>query len=425
MASSGAILSLDAIGGQDSFLTSNENKESYFNYNTNRHSNFSVYQSMRVVNRPTVGAGENWPFNQSIQFELDPKNMGDLLTNMYISCKLPELEDSENYKRYVSNVGYHLIKKLTFRVDEIEAEHIYGDWIVMYNELFNNNARKRTMNALMDDKNNIIIPLPLFFSRMYGINDADNKLLDNDYFKNYFPLCAIHKQKILIIIEFNPITFFSDTEGQINLDNFTCITEAIVLTKEETNFLRYEKLKLTYNTIRRQPILDITANTEIIKSTLVSDTVVRTLFWFFRRTDFENATDVSKIDHRFNFSNKETEQETNPIMSNMNIFINGVNTPGPSVDTTRSLIHTRHFYKYIQSGLYAPDKDIFSYTFSLKPHDPYPTGELDFRKVTMERAFLQGILHKDAINTYSFHSYYTGFISFEFENGFMKSSYDS
>lgn len=419
MASSGAILSLDAIGKQETFLTSKDSNQSYFNYKTHRHSHFSLYQSVHSVYRPAVGAGENWPFNQSIQFTLDPKTMGDMLANMYIRINLPPLEDGINYKRYTDNVGFHLIKKITFRVDENEVENIYGDWIVMYNELFNTLPRKRAMQSLMNSTSSIIIPIPLFFSHSYGLSDSDNKLMDNDYFKNYFPLCAIHKQKIFMTVEFNKLSFFSDTNGSCNLGKFDCITEEIILTPEEKNFLTGQQMSLTYNTIRRQPILDVASGTEVIKSTLVSDTVVRSLFWFFRRSDFENEDDKLQIDNRFNFSNSETDQEVNPIMSNMNIFINGVNSPGPSVDPERTSLYARHFYKYIQSGLFPPDKDIFSYTFSLKPHDPYPTGELDFRKVSSERAFLQGVLHKNATSAYKFHSYYTGYVSLNFNDGFM------
>jgi hypothetical protein len=419
MASSGAVLSLDAIGKQETFITSNTVSESVFNYDPSRHSNFSLYQSALDVFRPAVGAAENWPFNQTVQFSFDPKTMGDLLANMYIACTLPELEDKLNYRKYTDNIGLHLIKKLTFRVDEHEIETIYGDWIVAHSELFNNLTKKRALQKLVNNPAAIIIPIPIFFSHMFATSDTENKLMDNDYFKNYFPLCAIHRQKILITIEFNPISFFTDTKGECNLTKFTCITEEVVLTPEEKNYLTLGSMSLTYNTVRRQPILDVEAGTVTIKSALVSDIPVRSLFWFFRRLDFENVTDTTKIDFRFNFSNNDTNQALHPIMSNMNIFINGVNSPGPSVDPTREALYARHFFKYIQSGLYPPDRDIFSYTFSLKPHDPYPTGELDFKKVTAERAFLQGVLHKNATSAYKFHAYYTGFINLKFDNGFM------
>jgi hypothetical protein len=420
MASSGAILSLDAIGKQETFITSNNSNESHFNYGINRHSNFSLYQRAHSVYKPAVGAGENWPFNQNIQFQLDPKSMGDMLANMYIKISLPPLADEIDYKRYTDDIGFHLIKKVTFRVDENEIENIYGDWIVMHNQLFNTKPRKRAVSALMNDRNDIIIPLPMFFSHTHGLQDSGNKLMDNDYFKNYFPLCAINKQKIFIAVEFHPLSFFSDTNKDCNLDKIQFITEEVILTPDEKNFLTSHPINLTYNTIRRQPILDVAPDTEVIKSTLVSDTIVRSIFWFFRRTDFENETDKLKIDQRFNFSNSETDEETNPIMSNMNVFINGVNSPGPSVDPLRTSLYARHFYKYTQSGLFPPDKDIFSYTFSLKPHDPYPTGELDFTKISAERAFLQGVLHKNATSSYKFHSYYTGFITIKFEDGFMR-----
>ena len=418
MASSGAILSLDAIGGQDKFILSKDIDDSHFAYNGVRHSNFSLYQSVHSAYRPAVGAGENWPFNNIITINLDPKVMGDLLANMYIKVSLPELEDAGSYKTYVKDVGFHIINKVTFRIDELEVETVYGDWMVVQNELFNSLSNKRATKNMVNDSKNLIIHVPSFFSRSSKGDSEANKFFDRDTFKNYFPLCAVHKQKIQILIEFNPITFFTDTNGACNLDKVDCITEEIILTPEERLFLNRTAFKRSYNVTRRQPILDVESGSTVSKSTIVSDSHVKLIVWFFRKAEYEDKTLKDTIMHRFNFSNADVKQDENPIMSTMSVFLDGVDHKGISpLDPKRNALYNRHFYKYIQSGLYPPDKDIFSYTFSLKSHDPTPSGGLNFAKLGSQRAFLNATLHANATGTYRFHSYCVSGITLTFDDG--------
>jgi hypothetical protein len=83
-----AKISLKAIGKQDTHLLSKDPEDSFFNYNNHgRHSEFRKYHNVHTV---PVGVSSSWPFGETVRVELNPKNMGDLLNNVWIQMKLPD-----------------------------------------------------------------------------------------------------------------------------------------------------------------------------------------------------------------------------------------------------------------------------------------------------------------------------------------------
>lgn len=249
MAGSAAVMSLYAVGKQDTYF---DGKDSFFEFNQRRHSNFTKFQRSTKISKPTTSASSQWPFNETIQVVLNPQQMGDLLCNMYLKCTLPA-NDVEPYQfSYAADVGKALIKTIELRVDEFELETLYTDWAVIYDELYmteeekdavrfldNNGKPSGTMAGVPGDNNSkgvkLFVPLHFFFSRRHSTQDFDNKLLDDKYFKPYFPLCAIHKQKIFLNITFHDKTFFTNSKPQVNMElpQFEIVTEEITLTPIE------------------------------------------------------------------------------------------------------------------------------------------------------------------------------------------------
>ena len=126
-----AKISLKAIGKQDTYLLSKDPDESFFNYTTDkRHSDFRKYhRSKNVINPGTISG---WPFNQTIKVQFNPTNMGDLLSNMYLSITMPGLTNGN----YADQLGRHILKSITMRVDDLEVEKIHDDWGIIYDELY-------------------------------------------------------------------------------------------------------------------------------------------------------------------------------------------------------------------------------------------------------------------------------------------------
>lgn len=295
--SSGAGVCLNAIGKQESYILSENVDESIFYYNLKKHSNFTKFHRTTIVNRTPTSP--TWPFNERIKVTFNPQNMGDLLSNMYILVKLPGLAPGENY---ADQIGRHLIKSVTMRVDEIEVEKIYDDWMVIHDELyievsekvanrfilnrmlgFDTSSANRSYATLESD---VIIPLPFFFSRKYSSDEYPT----NEPNRPFFPLCAIHKQKVEFEFEFHPQTFFTTTATELTLENFKIVTEEFTIDPVERIYLKNQKYTMITDVVKKHPTIQTTPGVDTIRTNLVPNNRVKSIHWFLRNTLFENAS---------------------------------------------------------------------------------------------------------------------------------------
>ena len=302
---SGAGISLNAIGKQESYILSDNVDESIFNYDMKKHSNFTKFNRTTIVNRSPTSP--TWPFNERIKVTFNPQNMGDLLSNMYILIKLPGLTVGKNYS---DQIGRHLIKSVTMRVDEIEVEKIYDDWMVIHDEMYievsEKVANRFMLNRMLgfdtssangayaSRESEVIIPLPFFFSRKY----SSDEYLTNEPNRPFFPLCAIHKQKIEFEFEFHTQTFFTSEPTTMTLENFKIITEEFTIDPMERLYLKNRPYTMITDVVKRHPTLQTTAGVDNIRTNLVPNSRVKSIHWFLRNTEFEN-TSLATIENEF------------------------------------------------------------------------------------------------------------------------------
>jgi hypothetical protein len=441
-----AKISLKAIGKQDTHLLSKDPDESLFNYTTDRnHSDFRKYHRNKNVVKPG-NAEASWPFNKTIKVEFHPRNMGDLLSNMYLSITMPAITDGN----YADQLGRHILKSVTMYVDDIEVEKIYDDWGILYDELYLEVSEK-VANRFLINRNlgfddaptstsvarydsDLVIPLHFFFSRKY----ASDEYSSNKPNRPYFPVCAIHKQKIEFEFDFHQQTFFTDTTDTVTLPSFNIVTEEITVSPEERNFFASQRQTLITDLVRKHPVIVSDLNRDVIKNNLVPNIPVKCIHWFLRNTKFEDeteaigdpvpATDGERLyQNRFNFSSSLDFFGENtffyPLMSEASFYINGNKLP--------NLTKTDHtYYKYLipfQKRLARPIRNVYTYSFSLNPVNVEPSGNLDFSQIQSEKTNIEVKLDTSIIDitteTFSLHMYYTGYQTFVFQNGFMSLAY--
>jgi hypothetical protein len=441
-----AKISLKAIGKQDTHLLSDDPEESFFNYTNNRaHSDFRKYHRSRPVLRPG-NALPGWPFNQIIKVEFNPRNMGDLLSNMYLSVTMPAISDGN----YADQLGRHLLKSVTLYVDDLEVERIYDDWGVIYDELYLEMSEKVANRFLVnrnlgfDDapdniaiarySSDLVIPIHFFFSRKF----ASDEYSSNSPNRPYFPVCSIYKQKIEFEFEFHKQEFFTETTDTLTLPQFNIITEEITVSPEERNFLVSQKQTLVTDLVRRHPVIVSDLNRDIIRNNLVPDIPVKCIHWFLRNTLFEDESDAigpygvvvagqRSYQNRFNFSSSLDFQGENtffyPLMSEASFFVNGTKLP--------NVTKTDHsYFKYLipfQKRLARPIRNVYTYSFSMNPINVEPSGNLDFSQIQSDKTNIEVKLDTSVIDitteTFSLNMYYTGYQTFVFSNGFMSLAY--
>ena len=441
-----AKISLKAIGKQDTHLLSDDPEESFFNYKNNRvHSNFRKYHRSRLVIKPG-NALPGWPFNQIIKVEFNPRNMGDLLSNMYLSLTMPAISDGN----YADQLGRHILKSITMYVDDIEVEKIYDDWGIIYDELYLEMSEKVANRFLVnrnlgfDDapdnvsvarySSDLVIPIHFFFSRKF----ASDEYSSNKPNRPYFPVCSVYKQKIEFELEFHKQEFFTDTTDTLTLPQFNIITEEITVSREERNFLTNQQQTLITDLVRRHPVIVSDLNRDIVRNNLVPNIPVKCIHWFLRNTLFEDESDAigpygavvhgqRLYQNRFNFSSSLDFQGENtffyPLMSEASFNINGNKLP--------NITKTDHsYYKYLipfQKRLARPIRNVYTYSFSLNPINVDPSGNLDFSQIQSDKTNIEVKLDTTIIDitteTFSLNMYYTGYQTFVFSNGFMSLAY--
>jgi len=447
----GAIISLNAIGKQDTYLIENDTEKSFFKYNLKQHSNFTKFHKSTKVIKPG-DASPSWPFNKTIKVTLNPRNMGDLLSNMYISLELPTLKIDNSGANpdynYTDQVGRHLFKSITMRVDEMIVEKYHADWGIIYDELYLDESEKRTKRytinrniaedtsisniKLSRNKSKVFVPIPFFFSRKYESDEYET----NKPNRPYFPLCAIHKQKIEFEIEFNPQSFFTDYPSNISLESFDIVTEEISIDPSEKVYIKNNKYNFITDIVKKHPILEINPGEVDKKIEIVANIPVKTLNWFIRKEKFENETiarelsqDNTTVDglytfhNRYNMSTQDTYTILNeffyPPMHSAKIHVNGENVPNIQDSDHKYFKYTVPF----TSRLSRPFRNIYTYAFSMNPINVESSGSLDFTQLRSNRTTLDVKMVPDLTDTYNLHIYYVGYQTFSFENGFMSLAY--
>jgi len=454
MAGTGATLSLNAIGMQDTILMDikpDDYTNSFFNYRPVQCTNATIcYRSHIKYNN----GSDNWPFGQDIRFELNPKSSGDLLANAFLKCTLPALTGDD---AYCYQVGQAMIKELKLIVDDTTLETIPGDWLFIHDELYSTDTENFAMQFLANDGNyrdvipdasqpiNIYIPLPFLFSRTrtripgswdYNVT-TDITDEDNIQYKPYFYLCAATRQRVTIQVSLNPVTFFSNATTSVSLSDISLITEEIVLTEEERNFYMNNRQMIICNTITRQPVLRLD-NGEGVKNSNVAitpgckptfrnfltvNTPVKAFHFFIRNQDFENSSDSSEFLNRYNFSSNVTSsniflESQYQSLSDAHIFIDGNKQLG-FMKTSNAGSNYYKFVQPYQHNLRVPDRNIYTYSFALNPKDPNPTGSLDFSLLTSSKTSLDGDMRAGTTsNSYNLHMYYLGYKIIGFDKGY-------
>ena len=344
----------------------------------------------------------------------------DLLSNLYFVFKLPNIYSDDKLKfKWVENIGSLLIKEAILKIDDIDIDKIWGEWIVVWNELsmpvkdgFNNmtgnipeltNPRKKETTIRI--KNNIIseydypssssntnipsiksryisVPLPFWFSK--------NPSLAIPILK----FCSSRKMDVTIILENieNLYTVYSDIynmnisrdyynelypdRNNISISNFIKNTERNIVSYIEATYI-------VLDCFERQLILD-TAITEYLiesierkKDTLssggedsirtidiTSHILVKEIIWTLNRKD-----SIEKFNNICNYTYSIPNNNENSIMKRAHI------TWGKA--TKRIDDRDSYYYNNIQPYQHhsiIPRQGIYSYSFSLYPEKWFPSG---------------------------------------------------
>jgi len=463
MAGTGAILSLSANGKQDKYLTSNVGV-SFWDFKSVNHTPFTLFYTSRPRYR-NVLPDTMWPFGRTITFNINPKVSGDVLANAFLKLTLPGLPPGN---AYCEQIGNALIKEYSIRINETVIQTIPGDWNVIHDELYAELTERYAKRFLVNGGNSpgtlppsnvdlpVYVPLNFFFSRTTEILPGNSNNVNSesgaretnsaDTHRAFFLLCACTKQQVYVDITFNPVSFFSNVNS-ISVNKIQLITEEAILSPEEVIFYKNRPHSIFYNSVYKQPTLRVDKGEGVVNSTTLQPTgcydkykddilapiPVKAFHWFLRDQRYENINVSTHFLNRYNFSNNPISTVDNEylyqILSNARIYINNILQTGiigndnPPFNGTAGADYFRYVIPSTH-GFAIPNRNIYTYSFSLNPREPTPIGALDFDIMESSKTYVNGHIQKIATsNAYNLNTIYIGYIILKYENDFCSLLY--
>lgn len=412
---SSALIQLVATGNSDEYFTSNP-QLSYFKYVYRKHTKFSL-ESVKTAfdgKAPFLNSKED-----TTRIKI-PRH-GDLLMDTQLVFTLPDIysnQESDLRFRWINNFAPLLIKKSELFIGSFgrPIDTIYGEWILIWNELTMSQNKKEGFNRLTGNVKNNINP----YKQTNTVTILTNHLAVNSYYphssKNsntpsipsttvsiplsfYFtkdtklslPLCALQNNEVFITIE---------TENIENLYQVYDIDEKIYVSSsyynrkyntnvsildfvKTTDIKPYLECKYVYldENERRLVTLNKQNSTFIVEHLYRKDvqtidnsinielnlsTPVKEIIWIIRRNDWKNYNTPT------NFTATKREVEDREILKTAKILWNRSNERVEEKDSI--------FFGKIQPYQHhtnIPKTGIYCYSFAIHPEKWFPTGHFN------------------------------------------------
>jgi hypothetical protein len=434
--SAGSVLSLFAVGPQDSFLSSNNYSSSPWTKSFKQHTNFVMYQ--RVIPFPPPNPTYH---DKTIQIELLPTELGHLISNMYFKCTINQASSNGFVNE---NIGRALIKQVEILVNETVVETLYDDWYILRDQLFLDADEQLGMFSVVGGLNagivpntnlDIVCPLEFFFCRRQTHQNKERDRLR----KPYFPLCAMWNQKLYVRFTFHHKAWWcSNVASDFDISNPKLITEEILLENAEKLYYQNTPLKYIVNQVKKESTLSFSGGNPQLQ--LTANFPIQSIFWFFRNKNYESIRVNDAIsgvyyDSRYNYG-----YTTDFIQTGVSLKFPSSNLVAAPyvdvIDTAKITLNNVDILSTFQGSLYysfkqplehrlsIPSRNIYTYSFGLNPTEYSQGGILDFSKLnshttTLTLAF-NASYSQQISQGYNLYLFYYGYTILEFQNGFAR-----
>jgi hypothetical protein len=430
-AGTGALLSMAAVGAQEKYLFGGQ---SMWLPKFKQYTSFSMTQRLSVPLRLT---GQTF-LGSVTQVDLFPRQMGDLISNMYLQCTLPALPNGYSYSELV---GRALFNKIEFLVDGLPYETITDDWYVIRDQLFldadeRNAMYKAVSGGYAEGTNvpaatpvNLIIPLEFFFCRRHTHSDSVKERLE----KPFFPMCAVSRSTISVRFTFNTAAWITNaptnvSNGLIDVLSPRLLVEEIKLTPEER--LYYQNTKLQFKVPRVWSEAVQPYQNGLTRLNLTANYPVTMMVWFVRNQLYETqASNFYDSRYAYGYTTKYIQAAT-PVT-----FFNGANVRYiDTIEYATLYLNNQNvlsnfpgglYYSYKQPldhGLTVPSKNLYMYCFGKSPAEYTQEGAIDFRTLNSQTTHLDikflDTYTPQIASQYLLHLYYYGYVTLEVSGGY-------
>ena len=393
----GSLLQLSAYGKQDTHLTGNP-QITFFKVVYRRHTNFSIESIEQTISGvPTFGNTVECSISRS----------GDLISNMWIQMKIPSATSVIScanpnaagiYRRWVDALGYAIIKKATFYIGGLKIDSQISEWFDIWNELTDPNSfydslvdKGYTSAANDDDKKRLYVPLQFWFNRNKGLA---------------LPLISLQYHEVLLKIELRDLKSLVLSNGNSvsasgKMEEFSIYIDYINLDNDERKRFAQHSHEYLIEQVQYNNY-DLSDGDNSV--TLDLNYPVKELIWVMRHPTRGTSNIESKVNENnnsvntndwFNYSsdniNTNLGYNTYDPFSTMKLIFNGLDR-----FSKRDALYFRQVQP-IQYHSAVPSKQVYLYSFSLKPEQHQPTGTCNFSRLDTAKLIFSGVAKSELL----------------------------
>jgi hypothetical protein len=369
MASGRVILSTTGI--QDEFLTG-EPQMTYFLKQFKRHTRFAT----ETAENPIDGTVD---FGNTLNATIPRK--GDIIRNLSIKIELSDITADYGTPVYTDSIGHALIEYCDLVIGGQTIERITGEYMEIFSELCVSNSQQdayyylvgKSRDQTITGGNNTgrriyIVTLPFYFFR-------NNQL--------GIPLYSIYRQEVELKFKFRPLL-----DVVINSDNTTVVyttddnvsasilrsgilTEYVYLTDEEKNYIKARPTDYVIEQLQlSRGVIDDIETSKSFKLNFTNP--VKELYIVVQSQDTQDNNDW----FNFNFDNAPPST-SNSFIDTIQLEFNNEIMISQDVADRLYLLYAQPMYHHTR----VPKRNIYSYSFALRPEDPEPTGQVNMSRI--------------------------------------------
>lgn len=372
MASGRVILSTTGI--QDEFLTG-EPQMTYFLKQFKRHTRFA----METAENPVDGTVD---FGNTLSATIPRK--GDIIRNISIKLELSDIiTDATGANAtpiYTDSIGHALIEYCDLVIGGQTIERITGEFMEIFSELCVSNSQQdayhylvgKSRDQTIDGGNNTgrrvyIVTLPFYFFR-------NNQL--------GIPMYSIYRQEVELKFKFRTLREVVINSGNGNgpyipsesleasILRSGILTEYVYLTDEEKNYIKARPTDYVIEQLQlSRGVIEYTENSKTFKLNFTNP--VKELYIVVQSQITQDNNDWFNFDDGYYPNNSNSFIETLQLEFNSEIMVSH------DVADYLYLLYAQPMYHHTR----VPKRNVYSYSFALRPEDPEPTGQVNMSRI--------------------------------------------
>ena len=365
----GGLMQLVAYGAQDVYLTGNP-QITFFKVVYRRHTNFATESIEQTFNGSV-------DFGRKVTATISRN--GDLITNCWVEAELPDLKGTGSY---CNSVGHALLKEVELEIGGQRIDKHYADWLEIWSEL-TVPAEKRDAYKVMVGKRDVAfldssdttasdslwegagkklyVPLQFFFNRNPGLA---------------LPLIALQYHEVKINIQFGSPSEVCSGAANTNLTGLKAslyVDYVYLDTDERRRFAQVshemliEQLQFTGDESVKQGANKIRLN---------FNHPVKELVWVIKDEGDvdDNFGDYGRDSYDAELGSDSTDDGQESV-TRAKLLLNGHDRFSERDGSYFRLVQPYQHHTCV------PRKNIYTYSFALKPEEHQPSGTCNFSRI--------------------------------------------